>query len=149
MSEILSKAKELFHKIKETILANKKKSIIIGSAIILLLAVIITVVALVRGNDKFNKVSETNNTPELSYDFDSGRKNYTVVGIGNCTDEVIEIPAEYKGYPVVGIGEEAFSDCDNIKKVKIPDSVIEIEDYAFSRCDNLTDVILGNGVTDI
>ncbi len=95
-----------------------------------------------------------------------------VVGIGQCTDVDIVIPDVVDGKEVVLIADEAFKDCQNIKSVTfpdtllaigvnsfdgctgftsviIPDSVIQIQDYAFANCSNLQTVIMGDGVLEL
>jgi hypothetical protein len=47
------------------------------------------------------------------------------------------------------IGESAFTSCNNLISVVIPDSVISIGDCAFYSCNNLTSVTFGSGVTEI
>lgn len=49
-----------------------------------------------------------------------GAPSYYVAGIGSCTDEDIVIPSTYEGAPVTRIGDGAFSNCTNIKRVIIP-----------------------------
>lgn len=58
---------------------------------------------------------------------------------------VIEIPDTYQGYPVTKIGEDAFWLRENIKKVILPDSIVEIGDGAFSES-NLTEIELSNNL---
>jgi hypothetical protein len=47
------------------------------------------------------------------------------------------------------IGELAFSDCNELSSVIIPDSVTSINGYAFSGCDSLASVTIGNGTKSI
>ncbi len=73
--------------------------------------------------------------------------------IGNESEVVI--PSEINGVKVTNIGDGAFSsssnlsNCNNITKVTIPDSVISIGDYAFSGCEKLEDVVIPDSVTSI
>lgn len=78
---------------------------------------------------------------------------YTVMGIGNVTDENIVIPEAYNGLPVTAIANSAFKDLTTVKSVFIPDSVKSIkggvDKGAFSGCVNLTSVRLPDGLTEI
>ena len=58
-------------------------------------------------------------------------------GIGNCLDEHIVVPSEVCGYPVVGIGEKAFTRSLQIKSVTLPASVNFVESQAFAWCKEL------------
>ena len=60
--------------------------------------------------------------------------SYNVRRIGNCTDANVVIPASYNGMPVTKISNSAFSYCDSLISVTIPDSVTTIGAYAFSGC---------------
>ena len=63
--------------------------------------------------------------------------------------ETLDIPNTLDGHSVTAIGDEAFSRCDSLTSVTIPDSVTAIGDYAFIWCDSLTSVTIGNSVTVI
>ena len=58
-------------------------------------------------------------------------KPYKVKGHFNIPEKV-----EYKGkvYDVIGIGRSAFSDCESLTSVTIPNSVTSIGDWAFYGC---------------
>ncbi|MBR2296972.1 MAG: InlB B-repeat-containing protein, partial [Clostridia bacterium] len=47
------------------------------------------------------------------------------------------------------IGESAFSGCDSLTSITIPDSVTSIGNYAFRNCTSLTSVTIGESVTSI
>jgi len=66
----------------------------------------------------------------------------------NLEGEVI-IPSEYNGAPVTGIMDYAFSRCENITSVVIPDSVTSIGEAAFGACKSLTKVVLPSGIETI
>ena len=50
---------------------------------------------------------------------------------------------------VINIGENAFSDCENIIDITIPDSVVSIGEYAFNRCTRLENIVISDNVTNI
>ena len=65
------------------------------------------------------------------------------------SETVLTIPASYKGKPVTSIAESAFSDCESLVSVTIPDSVTSIGKWAFSGCTGLTSITLPDGVKSI
>lgn len=50
---------------------------------------------------------------------------------------------------VTNIGKWAFTDCENMTEVTLPDTVVSIEEYAFSGCENLTKLTLSKGLVTI
>ncbi len=87
-----------------------------------------------------------------SYYDDHGEmmQGWYVAGIGIAFDEeTIRIPQEYRGSPVIGIKQNAFRNCLNIKTVVIPPSVTEIDTCAFFGCTNLENVFMSPNVTRI
>lgn len=60
-----------------------------------------------------------------------------VVGRGTCTDEVIVIPGEYEGNPVVTIAPEAFYKDETLKKIYLPDTLTSLGSKAVFACPNL------------
>ena len=82
-----------------------------------------------------------------SYSISGGYYSYSISDRGAIIRDVdpsisgdIIIPSMLGGYPVIGIYSSAFSGCDSITSITIPDSVIFIGEYAFSGCDALVDV---------
>ena len=65
----------------------------------------------------------------------------------NC--EVIEIYEEVDGYKVLGIESLAFSGCNNLSSVSIPNGVTSISYQAFYGCSSLASVSIPNSVTSI
>ena len=60
---------------------------------------------------------------------------------GTATE--VTIPSTYQGLPVTSIGEDAFSACDSLTSITIPDSVTSIGDYAFGDCRSLMSITFG------
>ena len=75
--------------------------------------------------------------------------NYTVTGIGTCTDTEIRIPATYEGKPVNAIASSAFKNNTTITRVIIPEGVTNIGGSAFYDCSNLISVSIPDTVTNI
>ena len=95
-----------------------------------------------------------------SVSFESGDYAFSVNNDGETVtltkylgnDESVSIPqtVEYDGkiYTVDKIGA-AFSGCENVKKISIPESITVIGDSAFSSCYDLTEISISYGVTYI
>lgn len=67
----------------------------------------------------------------------------------NGSDTCIDIPSSMDGYPVTGIGYEAFFHCTSLTSVTVPDSVTSIEAHAFWMCTNLETISLPEGIKNI
>lgn len=61
----------------------------------------------------------------------------------------IAIPATLGGYPVTAIGMDAFSSCDGLTDVAMPDGVTAIDSGAFDSCIGLATVTISSTVSDI
>ena len=91
--------------------------------------------------------SKTTSLPSLSaagivFTLNDAGTEYSLTDCtGNATE--IVIPSTFEGLPVTSIGSRAFSDCDNLTSIVIPNSVTSIGNYAFYDCDNLTSVAFG------
>ena len=72
--------------------------------------------------------------------------------VSGCDKEIsgaLVIPARAEGCPVTGIDSWALANIPGITSVTIPDSVTEIGDAAFYECENLKRVVLSKNVTVI
>lgn len=84
----------------------------------------------------------------LEYYYSEENQGIIISGYDNENHELI-IPEKIDGKLVVGIGLRAFYNCDNLYKVRIPDTVTFIEGAAFDKCYNLTEIKIPNSVTTI
>ena len=76
----------------------------------------------------------------LTYEITDGV--VTITGCDTSVSGELVIPSEIEGYPVMVIGDSAFSGCDQITKVAMPSSITFIETYAFEGCTDLTGVYI-------
>ena len=67
---------------------------------------------------------------------------YVAITDYNGYAEKLTIPARIEGLPVTVIGEYAFSFCDTLREVILPEGIVRIEDDAFSWCENMTTISL-------
>ena len=61
----------------------------------------------------------------------------------------LKIPKMFGKYPVVSIGDDAFTMSGTLLSVIIPDSITKIGDYAFSRCTELKSVSIPESIQEI
>lgn len=67
----------------------------------------------------------------------------------NEDKETLTIPKELDGYKVTAIGKDACKDKKNLRSVVIPEGVVSIEDRAFSGCEALKKVTLPESLREI
>ena len=84
----------------------------------------------------------------LVYNLTEERNGYSV-SMGECTATNVVIPSVFKGLPVVSIGDYAFSYCDSLNSVSIPNSVTYIGEEAFYGCSSLTSISIPNSIVNI
>ena len=98
----------------------------------------------IRAAGKGTASNEANFNFELSLNKSIGHKltddqaglSMKVVYKDRLPSKVV-IPSEINGKPVIRLDGKAFSDCDNLTAIYIPDSVKEISSSCFLNCKNL------------
>ena len=77
-------------------------------------------------------------------------KTYTVTSIGNCAfSDCDKLTSVTMPNSITSIGKSAFNSCSGLTSVTIPNSVTSIGGSAFSGCSGLTSVTIPNSVTSI
>lgn len=85
----------------------------------------------------------------FTYKVNEDGKTCTLIGIGNYPGDDIYIDNYIDGYEVVAIGNDAFSGCEAVISIQLPDSVTSIGDRAFYNCYALSSVVIPESVTMI
>ena len=95
------------------------------------------------------KKSDNGGVDTYTFTLDGGTVELTKFST-TATEAYAEIPStatsDGKEYSVTSIRDGAFADCNNLKTVKLPDSIIAIGAGAFANCSQLTTVNFGNSV---
>ena len=86
---------------------------------------------------------------DLIFELNSDGQSYSVTDCNSTARGALVIPATYNDKPVTTIGDSAFSGCNKLTSITIPDSIISVGDKAFYYCTNLTSITIGDSVTTI
>ena len=89
---------------------------------------------------------------DLKFTLSEDGKSYTVNGFNGTSSEILIIPNEYNGLPVLTISDYAFYDYNInsiLEKVYISEGIISIGSSAFSRCRILTSIEIPSSVKSI
>ena len=86
---------------------------------------------------------------QLTYTTNSGAITITGYSVPGGPVGLLNIPASTNGFPVTGIGPEAFELSTNLTSISIPDSVTNFAEYCFFECSNLTGVVISNAAASV
>ena len=100
--------------------------------------------------DTLNDVTVYAKTLYQPFDYELNENGtYTLVGLRDTEREELTIPATYNGIAVTHIGEKAFFNQQNLKKMIISEGVSVIGNDAFKRCYSLNSIELPSTITEI
>lgn len=88
-------------------------------------------------------------TTNSKFDYQVQNDSTLIITGYSGSNSELEIPSEIKHKTVTAIGEQAFSGCDSLRKIIIPDSVTSIGNQAFSNCKNLKEIIIPGSLSGI
>ena len=72
-----------------------------------------------------------------------------ITGVADGCPVNLAIPAEIAGRPVVGIGQEAFSDCASLTAITLPEGITKIGWRAFYGCASLETINIPTSVITV
>ena len=97
----------------------------------------------------FRLYTSENSTYKYNYRYKILDDGCIEIVSGSYYSEKLIIPETINGRRVTSIGAYAFSHCDNLESIDIPDSVVSIGESAFAFCHNLQNIRLSNNLTKI
>ena len=107
----------------------------------------------VSEDDETTKTLNAQNKDDQGLTYTLNNDGTATVSGCDRTVTSIKIPSNVESngqtYTVTSIGNHAFSLCEGLTSVTIPDSVTSIGNYAFSHCTDLTSVTIPDSVTSI
>lgn len=118
--------------------------------IFILIALMLTMSVILIGCDKNESKNEEKPQDIIeTFKYDLSSNGYYVSELLDAKATDIVIPSKYNDINVVGIKNNVFDGCKNIKNVTIPNGVTEIGDSAFKDCKQLSKINIPETVTKI
>lgn len=108
-----------------------------------MLILVMTLMVSLAGNAQYNEIID-----DIGYSLDISKKEASVTQRNYSGSIVIPATITYNGetYSVTSIGQSAFSSCNGVTSIKIPNSVTSIGRNAFIGC-GITSITIPNSVT--
>lgn len=88
-----------------------------------------------------------NSPKDFNYSYDG--RNLVIQGVKDTSAIELNIPPMIDGIPVSFIGNSAFTFCEKVKKITIPDTVTMVENSAFKGCVSLVEAVLSSELISI
>ena len=85
---------------------------------------------------------------QAQFTFTTNNGAITITGYTG-SNGVVVIPDTTNGYPVTGIGDNAFAGYNNLTNITIPNSITSIGIAAFDGCNNLAGITIPDSITNI
>lgn len=91
-------------------------------------------------------IPPTEDNPGINWKYEISDQGAVIVGFEGRIEGDIVIPDHLDGYTVTGLRSGLFSQCENLRSITIPGSVVYIGEFAFSNCESLETVTLSDGL---
>lgn len=96
---------------------------------------------------EFNLKAAGAATDDLTYTVENGE--ITIVKCSKSASGKLVIPETIDGYPVTAVDTSAFSGCNLLTEVDMPDTIVSIGRCVFNGCKNLKTVVLSEGIKEL
>lgn len=100
----------------------------------------------------FSNTSQAQSDPVwvngINYELNEETKTASVTYGGDYVGDIV-IPSSVKGYSVTSIGDHAFTGCNAMTSITMPNTITSIGERAFGECSGLTFITIPNAVTTI
>lgn len=103
------------------------------------------------GNGGFSNVFYSSHDKQSleMFEFEHNGDGYTIWAKDDNLSGDVVIPETFKKKPITEISEYAFSNCDNIDSITMPDTIISIGKYAFKNCTGMKEIKLSSNLETI
>ena len=102
-----------------------------------------------------SEISDTTSTSSIlieneeKFTYALNKDSYTITGlVDGIREKDVVIPDNYHGKKVTGISEYAFSKCNFIENITIPNSIESVSKWAFYECNSLKNVYFNGDIED-
>ena len=102
-----------------------------------------------------SEISDTTSTSSIlieneeKFTYTLNKNSYTITGlVDGIREKDVVIPDNYHGKKVTGISEYAFSKCNFIENITIPNSIESVSKWAFYECNSLKNVYFNGDIED-
>lgn len=100
----------------------------------------------------FSNTSQAQSDPVwvngINYELNEETKTASVTFGGEYYGDIV-IPSSVNGYSVTSIGDHAFTGCNTMTSITMPNTITSIGERAFGECSGLTSITIPNSVTTI
>lgn len=102
-------------------------------------------VSTTNNDSQFNKVDYLIKD-DLKYVLNRNKKSYSVAGVAKENILEVNVPDSVNSFPVTEVYEGAFINQKSIKKIVLPDSIVELGYQSFLGCESLEQITMSKNI---